>query len=384
MQMKLQPKSIQRGFTFVEMLVVVVILAGVSVALAKVASWSAEQTSLEETRKLGNEFKEAVTGKPANGLNSQSVISGYWADTGSLPTSAADLVSRPDTIPTWHFDQDVQAWAGWNGPYLKSRPELRIADQRFLDSWGNESAAATGSFGWVITANPATWELRVASIGKDGKSGTAAGVAYTNRYNSSAAKLNTATNASQRRKLLQAMQATPTEQKLMAYERDETVATVTANDGMVDIGGLKLIVRIWNSHPASGANACPLPPYIHGLRARINYPKNGSYDWLKSDSWPSNKEERDALSNVSDVVYIQRDAVRPGGSIEITFEFPPGKFVPWGNRSAEIIWEDFGTRYGLNEQSDDGTLTNIPKTMTLVPRTSMSQAKMTWLMDSYF
>lgn len=131
----------RRGFTLIEMAVVVLILA--IVALSAVV-FIGKRTVGEKT------YEEIVT--ETSMLAIRDAISG----TATSPGAWADLGHQPDVFPTdpfWltlEYDQLPQAYTdkgitrfdpitkiGWRGPYLKGGFRASGGSNALLDSWGN-------------------------------------------------------------------------------------------------------------------------------------------------------------------------------------------------------------------------------------------------------
>ena len=92
-----------------------------------------------------NNIKIAIVG------SASGKISGYEADINSLPSSLADLTSKPGAVADWNKFTKT----GWNGPYIDP------GDSNYLkDAWGvnyiyssaNRTIKSVGS-GDTITVN---------------------------------------------------------------------------------------------------------------------------------------------------------------------------------------------------------------------------------------
>lgn len=187
----------QTGFTLVEMLMVILIIA----ATTKIVAVSMEDFGFaaryEHTISRLDTIRQAIIGNPKRTVNGQPDISGFVADMGRLPDNVRELFQSfvcintssnavlPDTpaqcidaneVPTYlttpcsDNTQTTQAacealsapnntWVGlqldvvnnsglafgWNGPYLSVSDNPNNTDT-FTDGWGNESA---NNYGWV-------------------------------------------------------------------------------------------------------------------------------------------------------------------------------------------------------------------------------------------
>ena len=136
-----------RGFTLIEMIIVLAIL---SVIVGMLAPMAFQLFSSERASALEQELQQiysAIVGDPAKG------IYGYVGDVGNYPASLIDLVQRPVV--------NGQPIAGWKGPYVQN---ARIENGVWLDPFGRpyEYYGVNGSG----TAD----ELAILSRGPDGVS----------------------------------------------------------------------------------------------------------------------------------------------------------------------------------------------------------------------
>lgn len=182
--------SCSRGFTLVELLLVVTILSAVAWMSTSVLMDSSDQLRFDDTRNRLQAIRRSILGDSTRTMNGSPVISGYVADMGALPPSLAALLSREycsgkpkATTPaacaatpsgTWvsqathAYDATHGLWHGWNGPYLTAA-EL-IGYPKFQDGWGNDDGLV--NFGWRYTLDTSTGDLTIQSYGRDGPTGT--------------------------------------------------------------------------------------------------------------------------------------------------------------------------------------------------------------------
>jgi len=112
-----------RGFTLIEV-IIVVIIAGILVTVAlRSASQVTESARTEEAKLELQALSDAITGNPD--LNSGGVRSdfGYLGDVGALPPNLDALLTNPGGYGTW------------KGPYVRNRFAQDPADFK-TDPWG--------------------------------------------------------------------------------------------------------------------------------------------------------------------------------------------------------------------------------------------------------
>ena len=138
------PRPPQRrvGLTLLELVVALGVLAALTTIALQSLEPIQDQTRYETTQRLLEDIRHATSGAAvAWSNNGTPLVTGYIADTGSLPTSLGDLVSKPAGLGAYAqqtFDSDRDATddvaisSGWNGPYL----HLGVGQQDVVDGWG--------------------------------------------------------------------------------------------------------------------------------------------------------------------------------------------------------------------------------------------------------
>ena len=162
----------KKGFTLIEVLVVMVILGFIVAMAAQVFMKDDDQRRFDETRLRMEEIKKAILGSEGAYANGQRQFAGYVADMGGLPNlvdenGVADPNGQPKGLWTRDFNADgdtidpvdipdsviwghramSQTWMGWRGPYIET-PPLKIGETlgqvKLRDGWGNPFRFATG------------------------------------------------------------------------------------------------------------------------------------------------------------------------------------------------------------------------------------------------
>lgn len=124
--MKASYSKSQGGYTLVELLVVMVVIAILAAVAIESLGGAVETARFEETRTEMDQLAYAIAGNP--GLISGGVRTdyGYLGDIGSLPPDWDALVTNP-------------GYATWDGPYVHDEFSGGGADMEFkLDGWGRE------------------------------------------------------------------------------------------------------------------------------------------------------------------------------------------------------------------------------------------------------
>ncbi|MDH7499932.1 MAG: prepilin-type N-terminal cleavage/methylation domain-containing protein [candidate division NC10 bacterium] len=142
----------ERGFTLIEVILVIVLLGILAAVAVNVITNAASQARFDETRKEMESLRMAIIGNAD--LVNEGIRSdfGFVGDIGRLPATLEELVNQ-GSLPAW----DSTTGMGWHGPYIQVNFQENPDDYK-KDAWGNAYtyASATG----VIT-----------SLGADGAAG---------------------------------------------------------------------------------------------------------------------------------------------------------------------------------------------------------------------
>lgn len=155
----------KKGFSLIELLVVLVILGFFVAMIVQVFTKGDDQRRFDETRIAMDEIEKAILGSKGAYANGQRQFAGYAADMGGLPdlvdengnlhpngqpkglwtrdfngdSDTTDPVDIPDGV-IWGYQAVSKTWMGWRGPYIE-KPILRLGEisgqEKIRDGWGN-------------------------------------------------------------------------------------------------------------------------------------------------------------------------------------------------------------------------------------------------------
>ncbi|MCH8027529.1 MAG: type II secretion system protein [candidate division Zixibacteria bacterium] len=113
----------KRGFTLIEIVIVLVISAILATVAMRSAFFISETAKEEETKQELEMLQFAIVGNPLLYNDNTRSDFGYVGDVGSMPPNLDALFSNPG------------GYATWNGPYIKRRFEQDPDDYK-KDAWG--------------------------------------------------------------------------------------------------------------------------------------------------------------------------------------------------------------------------------------------------------
>lgn len=230
--------KIQRGFTLIELIVSLTIMATLATVLIRSSVGLQDQSRYEQTVGQFNKIKSAIVNVQT--VNGVPLVNGFLADMGRLPISLSELLSMPlcsDGISTsqaictgnsgywygWQQDLASGLWYGWHGPYLQSNYAVS-ATYALSDGWGNQSSDCLSgcNYGWNYSAdNTFVTGVTLQSYGSSGASGQHSPADYT-----------------------------------ALYPDTSSLPALAAQDLSIDLGSTAVMVNLMQTDACSGAS-CP-------------------------------------------------------------------------------------------------------------------------------
>jgi general secretion pathway protein G len=132
----------QGGFTLIEIILVIAVMAILAGALAPLASRSIDSSREDLTRQRERQIFQAIMGAENDDAG------GFLADIGRLPVALTELAAR-GALPLYGTANTGSVGMGWRGPYLKDG--LNGAGQP-VDAWGTPFDYGVAGLGVVRSA----------------------------------------------------------------------------------------------------------------------------------------------------------------------------------------------------------------------------------------
>ena len=138
-----------RGFTLIELVVIIVALGIISIVAIPKLGVFGDQAKITATREEMLRLKIAIVGDPAVTAGGAYVNRGYYGDVGALPVALADLAIKPGAVPV--FNSFTRR--GWNGPYIDSAGGAYLTDAwsaTYSYSSAGRTITSTGSGSSIV------------------------------------------------------------------------------------------------------------------------------------------------------------------------------------------------------------------------------------------
>lgn len=149
--------KIQSGFTLIEMLMAIILIAIVSVVSIEAINDSVDDMRFQETVDEMKAISDAIIGNDKLREGGSRTSFGYFGDVGALPSVIGDLLTKPAAVSAYTVSSIHRTAYGWNGPYLTGGDS---GTDYTKDAWGR-------SYVYSPSATPPT----LVSYGADGVAG---------------------------------------------------------------------------------------------------------------------------------------------------------------------------------------------------------------------
>lgn len=139
----------QRGFTLLEMVLVLFLIGLLASAGLLFTEGVEDQAKYDETKRRMELIRKAIVGDTTRTINGAPEVSGFAADMGRLPGCIRELLVNhacdDSEMEEWDVDPDTGIGSGWRGPYIHVIAD-RGGEVRFRDGYGNDED--TENYGW--------------------------------------------------------------------------------------------------------------------------------------------------------------------------------------------------------------------------------------------
>ena len=159
------------GFTLVELVVVMTILALLTTVAVQSLSSVQDQAHFDATQRTLTEIRGSILGPDAITREGELASGGYLQDVGWLPAAPTDLMIPPVissspalAMPPRNYSLTWRTYFGWSGPYI-TQPLRATGSVQLYDGYGRDFY---GWFGGTPWTTPVYADFALRSTGADG------------------------------------------------------------------------------------------------------------------------------------------------------------------------------------------------------------------------
>ena len=163
--------ALSSGFTLIEMLIVLLVLAAVAGAVIALSGSTARDAQVQGTLATMAELRKVIVGSPEQ--------PGYQDDTAALPATLTDLFVQPPPLaapaqpPPYVGTYDPNTRRGWRGPYIMNPTGNYVvnAARGFTTDYGQNGPTMLDAWGQPIVLQVPVSDptcARLVSAGPDG------------------------------------------------------------------------------------------------------------------------------------------------------------------------------------------------------------------------
>ena len=132
----------QKGFTMIEVLMVVLIITIMAVVSITVLPDTINESRFNKTLEKLNQIRNAMIGNPEIREGTTRTSFGYLGDVGAIPTTISNLLTLPGGVTAYSVSASARYGIGWNGPYLTG---VNTASSFTTDGWGTTIVYTPGA-----------------------------------------------------------------------------------------------------------------------------------------------------------------------------------------------------------------------------------------------
>ena len=145
----------ESGFTLLELVVVIAVMAVLSTVALRSMTGVASQSRFEATQRTLEQIHDAILGFANDRQPDGTLISsGFIADVGRPPRSLDELINQPVDLSSFDVgrvpaDTDIFVSGGWRGPYIR----LPVGATNLCDGWATSLIETRNADGYIETVS---------------------------------------------------------------------------------------------------------------------------------------------------------------------------------------------------------------------------------------